>query len=59
MGDSSQKDKELEMLRASVRERIDKGLLPRDKAARTWGGRGSGLTSSLCDLSILEERSRK
>lgn len=54
MGDSGHKDKELQMLRASVRERIEKGLLPRDKAARTWGGRGSGLICSLCDLSILE-----
>lgn len=32
---------------------MDKGLLPRTKAVRTWGGRGSGLNCSLCDAPIL------
>jgi hypothetical protein len=40
-------------LRVRARERIDKGLLPRAKAARTWGGRGSGLTCCLCDNPIV------
>src|SRR5262245_5216634 len=57
MGDSNHpehKDKNLEHLAAAARERLESGLLPRVKAARTWGGRGSGLTCSLCDEPILE-----
>jgi hypothetical protein len=52
MGDPSQRDQE--KLRALARERVERGLLPRTKAARTWGGRGRGLLCSLCDTPILE-----
>jgi len=52
MGDPSQRDSNT--LRARARDRIDCGLLPRTKAARTWGGRGSGLACSLCDAPILD-----
>jgi hypothetical protein len=52
MGDPSQRDQNT--LRARARDRIDCGLLPRTKAARTWGGRGSGHACSLCDAPILE-----
>jgi hypothetical protein len=52
MGDPSQRDQNT--LRARARDRIDCGLLPRTKAARTWGGRGSGLACSLCDAPILD-----
>lgn len=52
MGDPSQRDQNT--LRAKARDRIDCGLLPRTKAARTWGGRGSGHACSLCDAPILE-----
>jgi len=36
-------------LRVCARERIESGLLPRTKATRTWGGRGSGFNCCLCD----------
>jgi hypothetical protein len=52
MGDPSPRDQNI--LRAKARDRIDCGLLPRTKAARTWGGRGSGLACSLCDAPILD-----
>jgi hypothetical protein len=52
MGDPSQRDQNT--LRARARDRIECGLLPRTKAARTWGGRGSGLACSLCDAPILD-----
>jgi hypothetical protein len=42
-----------EALRARARERISRGRLPRVKAARTWGGLGSGLSCDLCDMVIL------
>lgn len=57
MGDLSHndhKDKNQDSLRARACERLEKGLLPSTKAARTWGGRGSGLACSLCDRPILE-----
>ena len=54
MGDRTHKDKNQETLVACARERIEQGLLPRVKAARSWGGRGSGLPCSLCDSPILE-----
>jgi hypothetical protein len=54
MGDRTHKDKEQETLRARARERMEKGLLPRTRAAKTWGGRGSGLPCGLCDKPILE-----
>jgi hypothetical protein len=52
MGDPSPRDQNI--LRAKARDRIECGLLPRTKAARTWGGRGSGLACSLCDAPILD-----
>ena len=42
-----------EALRARARERIREGRLPRLKAARTWGGLGSGHLCDLCDTAIL------
>jgi hypothetical protein len=42
-----------EALRARALERISQGKLPRAKAARTWGGLGSGLSCDLCDTAIL------
>jgi hypothetical protein len=42
-----------EALRARARERISQGKLPRAKAARTWGGLGSGLSCDLCGTAIL------
>lgn len=50
MGHSQESDDEL---RVQARERIGKGSLPRAKAARTWGGLGSGLVCDLCDSAIL------
>lgn len=41
-------------LRARASERIASGQLPRAKAARSWGGRGSGLACSLCDQPIAD-----
>ncbi len=41
-----------EALRIRARERIEQGRLPRTKAARTWGGLGSGLECDLCDAAI-------
>jgi hypothetical protein len=40
-------------LRAKARQRIGAGKLPRAKAARTWGGLGTGLVCTLCDEPIL------
>lgn len=42
-------------LRARARERIDEGRLPRARALRTWGGRGSGLRCDLCDEAITSD----
>ena len=42
-------------LRARARERIEQGRLPRAKALRTWGGRGSGLVCDLCDAAITSD----
>jgi hypothetical protein len=53
MGDTIQKQKNQEQLRARAQERMERGTLPRAKAIRTWGGRGSGLPCSLCDSAIL------
>jgi hypothetical protein len=46
-------DSEAGALRARARERIQQGRLPRNRAARTWGGLGSGLPCDLCDAPIL------
>jgi len=54
MGDPTHKEKSQEALRVRALERIEQGLLPRAKPARTWGGRGSGLACNLCDTPILE-----
>lgn len=51
MGEPS--DRDTEALRARARERMRQGRLPRTKAARTWGGLGSGLACDLCDAAIL------
>ena len=53
MGDRTHKDKNQDTLGARAREQVEQGLLPRAKAARSWGGRGSGLPCSLCDTPIL------
>ncbi len=51
MGEPS--DRNTEALRNRARERVRQGRLPRSKAARTWGGLGSGLPCALCDAAIL------
>lgn len=51
MGEPS--DRDTEALRTRARERMRQGRLPRAKAARTWGGLGSGLACDLCDAAIL------
>jgi hypothetical protein len=43
-----------EALQTRVRERIEQGLLPREKPTRLWGGHGSGQLCSLCDQPISE-----
>jgi hypothetical protein len=45
-------EKDSGALRARARERIEQGRLPRARALRTWGGRGSGLSCDLCDAPI-------
>lgn len=50
MGDPSGKTQEA--LRVLAHERIRQGLLPRVRAARTWGGLGSGLSCCLCEGTI-------
>jgi hypothetical protein len=56
MGDLRHKQpgQDQDTLRARARERIEQGVLPHIKAARTWGGRGSGLPCNLCDAPISE-----
>jgi hypothetical protein len=54
MGDPAYRGKLQDALAARARERLEHGQLPGAKAARTWGGRGSGLPCSLCDIVILE-----
>jgi hypothetical protein len=51
MGDSSSRNDH--ELRAQARQLIGAGRLPRAKAARTWGGLGSGLLCTLCSEPIL------
>jgi hypothetical protein len=51
MGDSSSRNEN--ELRAQARQLIGTGKLPRAKAARTWGGMGSGLRCTLCNEPIL------
>lgn len=51
MGEPS--DRDTEALRTRARERMRQGGLPHSKAARTWGGLGSGLPCDLCDAAIL------
>ncbi len=51
MGEPS--DRDTEALRARARERMRQGRLPHTKAARTWGGLGTGLPCDLCDAAIL------
>ncbi|HEU4624062.1 MAG TPA: hypothetical protein VFS52_04825 [Steroidobacteraceae bacterium] len=41
-----------EALQARALDRIEQGLLPREKPTRMWGGRGAGLPCSLCDEPI-------
>jgi len=53
MSEPSEKDSGA--LRARARERIEQGRLPRAKAFRTWGGRGSGLRCDLCEAAITTE----
>jgi hypothetical protein len=43
-----------EALQARARQRIEQHLLPRERPARMWGGRGTGVSCSLCDEPILE-----
>jgi hypothetical protein len=50
MGDMTQQQEEA--LQKRARERIEQGLLPREKPTRLWGGHGSGASCSLCDLPI-------
>jgi hypothetical protein len=50
MGDMTQQQEEA--LQRRARERIEQGLLPREKPTRLWGGHGSGLACSLCDHPI-------
>lgn len=52
MGDTSKQNEEA--LRERARQRIELGLLPRERATRIWGGRGTGVTCSLCDKPILD-----
>jgi len=52
MGDSASKNDN--DLRARARQLIGAGSLPRAKAARTWGGLGSGLLCTLCNQPILK-----
>lgn len=52
MGDMTQQQEEA--LQTRARERIEQGVLPREKPTRMWGGRGSGLPCSLCDEPIAE-----
>ncbi len=52
MGDIAKENEEA--LEARARQRIEQELLPREKPARMWGGRGTGLQCCLCDLPILE-----
>ena len=52
MGDVDQQNEEALLIRA--RERIDQQLLPREKPARMWGGRGTGLPCCLCDAPIAD-----
>jgi hypothetical protein len=42
----------LDELRSVVRERIERGILPRDKCQITWFGRGSGQSCVVCDAVI-------
>jgi hypothetical protein len=44
---------EMEALRARAREMLRAGRLPRARAVRTWGGRGSGAPCELCGTAIL------
>ena len=43
---------EIEALRTRAREMLRAGGLPRTKAVRTWGGRGSGAPCELCGTAI-------
>ena len=52
MGDVAQENEEA--LQARARQRIEQAQLPREKPARMWGGRGTGLACNLCDAPILE-----
>jgi hypothetical protein len=52
MGDMTSEQEEA--LQKRARERIEQGLLPREKPTRLWGGHGSGLPCSLCDGPISE-----
>lgn len=53
MSEPSEKDSGALSTRA--RERIEQGRLPRARAFRTWGGRGSGLPCDLCDAAIASD----
>jgi hypothetical protein len=50
----SEKEKQDTALRARACALLEGGVLPRSKAARSWGGRGSGLPCALCGNAIAE-----
>jgi hypothetical protein len=52
MGDMPSEQEEA--LQKRARERIEQGLLPREKPTRLWGGHGSGQSCSLCDQPISD-----
>jgi len=53
MSEPSEKDSGA--LRVRARERIEQGRLPRARAFRTWGGRGTGARCDLCDAVIASD----
>ena len=43
-------------LRDKAREKLSNGTLPLVKPDRTWGGPGSGLECSVCELHVTNEQ---
>jgi hypothetical protein len=41
-----------EAIRGIIREKLERGSLPRRQSDRTWGGRGSGRACAACDQEI-------
>jgi len=41
-----------QQIRGIIREKLQKGSLPRRQSDRTWGGRGSGRPCAVCDQEI-------